>query len=839
MNIILKHTFRSATQHKVQVAIIITTIALATVMIFAGFSMSDVFYNINITEYDRVAQGADMLLGENNGTSETFSKARVEAILSEYPEEIASVEYFLKLPTIMTTEEASITVLVEATDLEEYLSVHELNYIDMYEGDSDNPYGADVTNEYYPMIIGETFAENNDLSVGDTAQVYLAEYDIYSTLFVMYIAEDEGIFSSSVNINILVDFSAVTNYQQVNAVYITFTDSEYYEKYEEMFAEYLPAIEVAEGNNESRVLEIVSQNTLLLSVAIVFIVIAMMLILLTSYLIIARNRMSEMIIFKAAGATPKQVAGIMILEVLLYAIVGSVLGVVLCRLMLAVGIMVLLPYTVGLFSYAWWQYALSIIIAIVVTVCATLVPITQASKKTIRESLSNESKAEVGKGKPILAIVSVCVALIAGITINFVSGIFAYILSAVMVLSACAIVAFCGKYVLKFWAKVWAKINKNGAKALASVTALRSKAIHTITVLLAIVVAFSFVVVEVVDLVKVAITSSSSRYEADYIALVGDTYVKSTLDIAMLTLTTTQSDITGAGYYTEISFTETEDDTTTFRVFGASSYNTVLMCTDLTEDVYDLWLSETNPAILSTDMMLRLNCKVGDTIELYVNLSDYEGETVVFTVIGEDTTTTENDRVIFTRYDTVSDYATSSVILIDGSGNEEFSDVRDWIAALNLNNTYVLTVDAWSNSGSDLYSGVAALLTMLQYAMYAICMLGLLNIIIVTMIDRKQEFMLYSLCGMDNKNYKQFSIGEASIVALSGGTLGMVAGIGIAQILPTVATIINKYMSFSVVPLATVVVAVIGGLGLLLSWSLLCKMRKPQKMTSINDRFKV
>ncbi len=840
MNIILKHTIRSATQHRVQVGIIIVTIMLATVMIFAGFSMSEVFYNINITEYDRVAQGADMLIGENDGNGEVFSKARVEALLSDNPEEIASVEYFLKLPTIMSTSESNYIVLVEATDLDEYLNTHTLNYVDKYVGDvADLQPNADVTSEYYPMIVGETFATTMGLAVGDTAKIYLAEYDVYCTLFVMYIAEDEGIFSSSTNINILVDMSAVTNHEQVNAVYVTFTDESYYEKYEEIFAENLPAISVTEGDNQARVLEIVAENTLLLSVAIVFIVVAMMLILLTSYLIIARNRMSEMVIFKAAGASPKQVAAIMMLEVFMYAIVGAVLGVVLCRLMLKVGTMILLPYAKNVFSYSWWQYAVSIFIAVSVTLTATAVPIMQTSKKSIRESLSAESKVEQSKQVPKYLIIGILInAIAASIAINFVSGIVAYILAFDVVLSACGIIAFLSKTIIAFWCKVWSRVAKSGAKRLASITASRNKAMHTITVLLSIVVVFSVVVVEIVDIVKIAITPAQSRYESEYVALVGESKVQTTLDIAMQTLVDNKY-ISQAEYFSSVSFYEDEEwESSTINVYGVGSYDTVEISADLKDDVSAAWDETENAAILSTDMLLRLDCKVGDTITLYVNSADYEGEYLELTVVGEDLTTTVNDRVVFVKYENISKYATSAIILINGTENTIFSDITEAVDSLQFKSTYVLSVDNWIVSNST-YSGIGTLLTILQYAMYAVCMLGLVNIIIVTILDRKQEFVLYTLSGMSKADYKEFSYAEAGIIAISGATIGLFAGILFAQILPVVATIINKYMSFGIVPISTIAVSIIGGLCLFAAWAVLSRMTNVHKITSINNRFRI
>ena len=55
MKAFLRHIFRSADESRGQMTVIIITIAVVTAMIFIAFSMSDVFYNVNMADYDLVA----------------------------------------------------------------------------------------------------------------------------------------------------------------------------------------------------------------------------------------------------------------------------------------------------------------------------------------------------------------------------------------------------------------------------------------------------------------------------------------------------------------------------------------------------------------------------------------------------------------------------------------------------------------------------------------------------------------------------------------------------------------------------------------------------------------
>ena len=86
MKAFLRHILRSADASKVQMTVIIVTIAVVTAMIFVSFSLSDIFYNINMAEYDRVADGADILIGSNFSTNTMFSMNRAKAVLASMPE---------------------------------------------------------------------------------------------------------------------------------------------------------------------------------------------------------------------------------------------------------------------------------------------------------------------------------------------------------------------------------------------------------------------------------------------------------------------------------------------------------------------------------------------------------------------------------------------------------------------------------------------------------------------------------------------------------------------------------------------------------------------------------
>lgn len=840
MKAFIRHILRSADGNKGQMAVIVLTIAVVTAMIFAAFSMYDVFFNVNIAEYDRVADGADMLLGTNNGTTEFFSRARVQRVIDSEPEgEVVSVMYFAKINTILKTDEHSRTVLVEATDLEDYLTAHSVRFTDEFTPDTEDP---DVSYEesggYSPIIIGQSFAELNGLKAGDLVEIYLPTYDSYTQLLVKYVAVNEGIFGSSADVNVLVDFAAVGNLGQVSAAYITFSDPALFDKYEALFGEYFPAVSCTEGNNRTGVLEIVKNNTLLLSVGLIFLIATMMLILYTSYVIIARNRMHEMVVFKAAGATPAQVAGIMFGEVLFYALIGGAIGLLLGRTAMGIAVKALLPLAEHAVTYPFWKYLVSLIIAVAVTVAATSVPVISVSRKTIRE-LTGDAFKLVKRVRPAVFVLSAVMLAASATAYALTEGIALTAVSAVL-LVATVFWAYCAVYyAVKLIGALFTKLTGGGAAYIAGLGVTRNNAMHTVTTLIAVVITFSFLISEVVSLVKTAIVPFRSRYDADVVVAVNDGTGDYTYD-DIRGIVLAAEGVEWAGYFNSQDYL-LADGETEWTIYGVSDVTTLKHCTDgLTDEAAALWESTENPIVLSNDMMLRLNLEIGDEVSFNPDSPDYGSETHTFTVVGVDYTVSEYDRVGYCRFDFISGMKNSAQYLAGieegADATEVFVELRARIEETGIPLAYALEFDEWAYAATRNLSGVSTLLTILQIMVYVVAAIGVINVSIVTFYDRRSEFRLLKVAGMSSGDFMRYSLAEGAAAAVSGCILGFVAGYAVNLLVPSLGSIIGKYMPLE--PLALPLVAVTCGAFALfmLFWTVIAACNRKINMVSVNER---
>lgn len=841
MKAFLRHILRSADSNKGQTAVIIITVAIVTAMIFTAFSMYDVFYNINIMEYDRVAQGADILVGENMSASEYFSRARVERLLAmQDAGEIESVNYFAKTGTILKTATDSKTILLEATDLDEYLSSHTLHYTDLFTAETVDP---DVRYEeagaYSPIIIGERFAEDTGLKAGDLVEIYLPTYQMYATMLVKCVATNEGIFASQSDMNVLTDFTSVGNQGQVSAVYIDLTDSAYYDKYVDLFKEYFPAVNVGEGNERSEVIEIVKNNTLLLSVGLIFIIATVILILFTSYLIVARNRMNEMVVFKSAGATPSQVAGIMLAEVLAYAIPGGAIGLVLGRLMMGYAVKLLLPTATNAMTFEFWKYLVSYIIAVAVSVCATLVPVISVSKKTVRELTSDGVKLQKPV-KPVMFIVATVVVIGIGSAYPFLDGIALAVVSLLLV-GAIAFWVYCAiGYVVKIISKLVSKIVKGGPAQTATLGIKRNGALRTVTVLVAVALAFSFLIVEVVGVVKTAVVPFRSRYKADDVIVLAKSSSSDTYEKIKGTALNVWG-VDGVGYYNSCDYLFPDDDDEEWTIYGVDTEWTLLHCTtDLTDGTWERWARAENPIVLSENMSLRFGKKIGDTITVSPNHADYITESHTFTVVGIDYTSSEWDEVAYCKFSHIARMKNGATYLVDvkdgADKGETFVDLRDAVESLGTEFAYVLTYDEWAYAETKNLSGVSTLLDMLKIMVYLVAIVGVFNIATVTFYDRRSEFRLMRLAGMSESDFMRFSVTEGVITGAVGGLLGLIAGYGINLLMPSLGAIIGKYSSLTALPYKLFIITGVAVIGFIFIWYLIAFVNRKFRLGAINIR---
>lgn len=817
MNIILNHTLRSIKDNRAQIFLIITTIALVTIMIFVALSMTGLFYNININARSRLAENMDISL---NG--ELFSKAKVEDYVRENDDKIDSANYYLQLAGLVQTEKDTKIVMLEATD---FKKMH-----DKYAHKLKAKQVANTAFEYPAVWIGEDFAKELNVNAGDTIQVYYQSGTVMEKFSISRIMFNQGFFADTSVNNILVDSKSINTRGMINLAHIRLKDAADYEKVSQGIKEFMKndAIIIEGAIDYERVEEIVESNTKLLNIALVFIMTIMILILFTSYLVIAKNRLNEMIIFKAAGATPLQTTLIMLSEVLLYGIIGAAIGLAFGRIGMGIITKALIPNFPNAVTYNLWKFVVAFFTGIIVSVISALLPILRISKKSIREMSSGIVK-DVKYAKPIIIIV---VTIMLAISLALLLIYHSLILPLTIVLIA--LFAFwiylVIPYVIRWLSLVFSRIK--GQSSLASISIKRNASTNTLTTLVAAVITFSFIVVSVISLIITAITPYNTRYSSDYV-------INSTEKMDYQQIVAELSTINGIkeiAYYKNAVFELPQNDQKplAYNVVGINSFQALEYATKgMSQEQLNSFNNISHPVVLNNDMAIRLGLGIGDTLSIsrpnstasvtYEEKLDYE-----FTVVGIDYTSSEYDRVVYIKledlvYKGIAVEFSDEKIFIQANEDSDKQDVylsvRDKLSASP--NLFVLKFEDWVFATAKGLSGVSILLKIIQILFSIVAFVGVINLSIVAFTDRKNEFSVYKTSGMSIKKYNKLALFEGLIISISGGIIGTILSFFFNSLMPSFAGIINKYLVFKMFPLEIPIISLVGVIVYVLLYSMI------------------
>lgn len=803
MNIILNHTLRSIKSNRTQIAVIVTTIAVVTLMIYVALSMTGLFYNINASSQTRLAGNTDMVL-----RGELFALAKIEDFAFENPESVEYFDTYLQTAGLVKTADTTKIIMLEAADLEA------LN--NRYPEKLTTKSAASGGIEYPSVWLGEDFAEELGVQAGETIELYFEGAGRFEKMTVSRILYNRGFFADSNVNNVFIDFSAINHRGMINLAYLKLTDSADYNVVAEELQTHMKndAIVLATAIDNQRLGEIVRNNTQLLNIALAFIMTIMVLILFTSYLVIAKNRLNEMIIFKAAGASPLQTFLIMLSEVLLYGITGAAVGVALGRAGMAVISKALIPSFPGAISYDIWKYFAAFFIGVGVSAVSAIFPILRISRKSIRELTSGIVK-DVKYTKPIL-IIGLSLMLAASVTLLFIYEQWAVPLTVTVIALFAIWVYFVVPYAVKAFSKLFSLFSKESR--LASFSIKRNSSTNVLTVLVGAVVTFSFIVVSVINLVIIAITPYNSRFSVDYVISSAEESDYEALTNKIFSV----EGVTDAVYYktAEYEIPRQNQSPLRYKVIGVSASSALSYATKgLQTDTLRKFSSVPHAMVISSDLAARFGLEIGDTFRpsrqrstaslTYEEKLDYE-----FEIVGLDYTSTENDRVLYINvkdmtYNSEEIATQSSMMFIKTSSAKQdmFFALRDKIA--NEPGLFVLNFHDWAYASSKGLEGVSSLLRFLQILVSFVAFIGVINLTIVTLSDRKKEFTVYKASGLSPSRFLRLAVFESFIIALSGGVIGVCLSLIFNRIMPVFAALINKYLVYQLFPASIFVIAAV------------------------------
>lgn len=793
MNVLVKNALRSVGKSKFSTLLLIVTIVLVTTVFFFSSSASDVIYSVLEAEYSRINLDADILVGSSGG-GETFSRSVLESVL-DGDDKVSSADYFLRT-TALLKERDNASVLLEATDLNVFLKKNK----------SFKLVATATVNGYPEAIVSEKFLSEYGYEAGDLITIFSPISSTPIKYAITKVVTAEGFFSSGTIDSVLVDYSTAGALNLVNNVLIKLNDPSLKAEYIEKISAILPSVSVGSALPEDVIDSLLKQTSALYAAAMCFVVLLMGVILFTTYLLLAKKRVGEIAIFKSVGATPLSAVSVLIAETLLYGIIGALIGLPVGRLLMGVLISNLLPSAESAISYDLWKYLASFLGAVLLSVLAGLPSAISLGKKTVRELTSKTERRTVYHNKYLCLIL---VVLIVGLLIatllteSTASLILALVLTPVVAVGLFLLTP----YVVKGVSHVFSAVSKKGLVKIHSSNARRNASSALLTVILAVIIGFTFLFVSVIGIVVSGITPYRTRLDADSVIITTDGAAS---DIVSEII----AEGAYAGAYREDSILIYIDGkSTSVTAYETDSDDVIERLTQgVGKEAIDKFLSEKNAVILNYDLAKELGYTVGDVLILGYKIETSSNSTEFlldgnYVVVGLDYTNNSYPQGIFIKSADLGEKPLSStvVVAVDGMSLERADEIAESYGG------YAVTRDVYAYTGQD-PTGLIALIYVLEAAFIVIALTGLVNLVYMTLYDRDYEWYVFKSVGGSYGDYVRGSLIEGLVVAVSGMLEGLIVAILFSSLVPSMYELVGKHPYYTVLNLSLLAVTVFGGL---------------------------
>lgn len=777
MKIIINHTLRSIRAHIGQPIVIAFTVTVVTMLFFASLVLGDLFYNFQLANLTRKVGQTDVSVKGTIISGEKLKEFEVENESS-----IEYVDKYLTLEGIISDEKkaGATAVVIESTNLDVFLTRYK-NKLSYHSGISKTDRYV-----YPPVLISKSLADKYGYKPGSEIDIYIGFYGRYQTFTVTYVFENKGFFANSTVHNVLADLSSVGDKGLYTDVYYKLKSDADKEVFKQKLASYMDNsdLKIADAVDYDYINRVVGDNENLLKIALFFVIALVIFILFGAYSVVAKNRAGELIVFKAAGASPSQMFALLMSEVLLYGLIGGISGVIIGRFGMELVVQSVIPSFADAVVYHIWNYAIAIVSGILISTLGAIIPFVKLVKQTVKKQSSTGVKL-TRTVKPVFGVIPAAILIGSIVGVLYLSK-YATVFTVTLLASVIALIVLVSPYIMRLISCIGAKIGGMGRLSCSGIK--RNSEAVSISGMLAAVLAFTFVTVSIVGIIIDAGKPAYSRFAAEYVvqSLSGNDKTEQAEKFLKKNAGTVDSAIF---YYEQFDY-ELCGRKTDLTVYAVNSSDALDFMTSLTEQEREAFDNEERAAVVSYDLLARLGKKCGDKITLELDGKKYE-----FVAVAKDEKKTMNDRVIFVNKKGLDYPLKNSVVFFNVNNNVPKDDYYNYIKnKIETYDGFVLRFDDWANAASVGIDGIAALLRVLQILVCLVGFAGIVNMTIAMTISRKKEYDIYRAAGMSNDKFGQLLVGESLTIGCTGAVSGCILAACINVLMPSFAKLIDRYI---------------------------------------------
>jgi putative ABC transport system permease protein len=384
MGLLVKFLFNNIKEKKMRTFLIILSITISTALFFASISLTDTATNIYIKQLQS-----------------TFGKS--ELVIQ--PNDRSPAQYFnIAIPKEFLSNIAYTIGVVESDALYRYRKdqtvIFNIKGIDWADIQAISPFTLKAETRLMPfsgnkVIISSYVAQKYSLRTGQ-----ILELDINQNryrFFIAAIANPSGLFTANNNLLVVpkTKLSAIcSQIGNVSSLYIKLRNPAVKKHFITGLSKSITRYDVNETISEQRLREQTEALTISLNLTLIIVLFLSFFIIFTSFKVITAERLPVIGTFRSIGADKRTTDLILMLESLAYGIIGGVIGCI-----LGIGILFLMAIVIAetptggmnqiFISFGILQLGTSFLIATVLSLGSSAIPILQVSRLPVKEIVLN------------------------------------------------------------------------------------------------------------------------------------------------------------------------------------------------------------------------------------------------------------------------------------------------------------------------------------------------------------------------------------------------------------------------------------------------------------------
>lgn len=815
MAIIFKFALKSINEKKFRTFLIIFAIMMSSALFFASFAMSGTVTKMVVERIRKNTGSAEIMVYPGEKSAAPFVNSRAARNIKEKADYI--VEAVQGGGSYKINEKESINFVLHGYELDE---LQIMNPVSLKEESDIEPFSG------RKIIINSNTAEKYKLGLRSKLELEIA--GVRQKFTVAGIAYPTGLFSEDGRNTIAVvpkeTLAAFYNMKgQANVLYIKPKDVSQNQQLIKELQDLYKRDTVAEVIPMEDIKRDTSSFTMPFMMMVVLVMSISVFIIYTSFKVITTEMLPVIGTFRSIGATRRMTDFVLIVQSVVYGIIGGALG---CLL----GIGVLYIMTKGILTPAdiaagfevhmnisALNFLLSFGMALILAICSSAMPIIKLSKLPVKEIVLNQIEKPAGRKiwKPAVGVIMAVMVL----TIpHFMPRNLAMLVNASCMILTGIAVSFLTpeltKWFVKFFEKVYVYIF--GSEGVLAAQNLRENKnmLNNISLL-------------AMGISAILMINTISYSVFDELV---DAYGALNYDLELNTRETDRqalksiekiegvSDVYGRYIAYNVKVGDSEDYIMALTGVDSTKYSNYIdigMIGNQKEKLKEL--DDGRNIIITTALKYKFNLDIGDYITLVTKSGkrDYKITGLCETIYYNGQTAFISDK--YFKQDMKAHYYSDILVKSDGDAEKALQIIKENFRGKDLS---LITVADMEQSNKENNTAMFNIFKGFSVMAMVIGIFGVLNNFAISFMERKRSLAVLRSVGMSKKQVKKMIMIEALTGGFIGGSVGVIMGVMMISIIPYLLRAIDLPVEITYYPallinslLGGIVVALIASIG--------------------------